>query len=288
MARYMQDVPLHQPIDVVSEIMDQFLYRNRYFRTDWNGEPVYLSTDSAEGGHRYLKWSYVNGIVHMEAWMKGTFGGEDDLNGGGKKKAYKDSIEQLIMKLQNPPRDEYSASFGNREQTAYTQPQSGYNAQQPAYTQTQSTYASPQPQNSYAAQQTAYTQPQNTQQPTYTQQWMTGVKRGNTYITTGNPNMTIPGNPNAQISTNNPNEVSSAYNLAIIAIILAFVFPFIGLILGVVGRQKCNAAIPNDTTGKAKKGKTMCTIAMVIPIIGMIGSFIFSIVISFITMYNMY
>ena len=263
MARYMQDVPLNQPIDVVGEIMENFLYRNRYFRTDWNGEPVYLSTDSAEGGHRYLKWSYVNGIVHIEAWMKGTFGGEDDLNGGGKKKAYKDSLEQLIMTLQNPPRDEYATSFSNREQSDYVQ--SG------------STYASPQAQNGY-----------NEQQPVYTQQWMTGVRKSSAYIPTGNPNMTIPGNPNATIPANNPDEVSSAYNLAVIAIVLAFVFPFIGLILGIVGQQKCRAAMPNDTTGKAKKGKTMCTIAIIIPIIGMASSTIFSVLMGFLTVYNMY
>lgn len=274
MARYMQDIPLNQPMDVVSDIMENFIYRNRYFRTDWNGEPVYLSTDSAEGGHRYFKWSYVNGVVHIEAWMKGTFGGEDDLNGGGKKKAYRDSLEQLIMKLQNPPGDEYSASFSNGEQ--------------PAYVQSQSTYASPQTQNSYNVQQPAYTPPQNTQQPTYTRQWMTGVHRGKAYIPTGNPNMTIPGNPNAPISANNPNEVSSAYNFAIVALVLAFVFPFIGLILGIVGRKKCNAAMPSDTTGKAKKGKTMCTIAMVVPIIYMACSMIGSVLMSFLAVYNMY
>lgn len=264
MARYMQDVPLNQPIDVVSGIMENFIYRNRYFRTDWNGEPVYLSTDSAEGGHRYLKWSYVNGVVHIEAWMKGTFGGEDDLNGGGRKKAYKDILERLIMQLQNPPHDEYSAAFGS-------------SVQQPAYAQQQSTYAAPQAQDSY-----------NMQQPTYTQPWMTGVRKSSPYIPAGSPNMTIPGNPNASIPANNPNEVASAYNLAMIALVLAFVFPLIGLILGAVGLQRCKAAMTNDDTGKAKKGKTLCTIAIVLPIISMVCSMMFSVFMSFLTIYNMY
>ncbi len=271
---------MRQPIDVVSEIFENFLYRNRYFRTDWNGEPVYLSTDSAEGGHRYLKWSYVNGVVHIEAWMKGTFGGEDDLDGGGKKKAYKDSLEQLIMQLQNPPKDEYSATFSHSAQQAvYAQPQSGYNAQ---------------PRNGYNTQQTAYVQPQNN--PTYTQPWMTGVKKGNAYVhpgnaagsIPGNPNGGIAGNPNLSIPTNNPDEVSSAYNLALIALVLAFVFPLIGLILGIVGKQKCQAAIQYDTTGKAKKGKTMCTVAIIIPIVSMVFSMVFSMLVGFLSVYNMY
>ena len=253
---------------MVSEIVENYLYRNRYYRTDWNGEPVYLCTDSAEGGHRYLKWSYVNGVVHIEAWMKGTFGGEDDLDGGGKKKAYKDSLEQLIMQLQNPPRDEYSGTFsGSVQQTAYTPPRNSYNAQQ-----------------------TAYTQPQNSQQPTYTGQWMTGVKRvpaQNGYHPAGNATGSIPGNPNGGIA-GNPDEVSSAYNLALIALVLAFVFPFIGLILGAVGRQKCQAAMQNDTTGKAKKGKTMCTVAIIVPIVGMALSMLFSMLVGFLSIYTMY
>ncbi|MBQ9134932.1 MAG: hypothetical protein IJX66_02415, partial [Lachnospiraceae bacterium] len=111
MARYIQDVPLNQPLDVVSEIMENYIYRNRYFRTDWQGEPVYLSADSAEGGERYFKWNYTNGIIHIEAWMKGAFGKEADLSGGGKKQAYKESLERLIMSLKNPPKDEYSRDF---------------------------------------------------------------------------------------------------------------------------------------------------------------------------------
>ncbi len=266
---------MRQPIDVVSEIMENYLYRNRYFRTDWNGEPVYLSTDSAEGGHRYLKWSYVNGVVHIEAWMKGTFGGEDDLDGGGKKKAYKDSLEQLIMQLQNPPGDEYSGTFsGSVKQTAYTPPRNSYNTQQ-----------------------TAYTPSQNSQHPTYTGQWMTGVKQvpaqngynpaGNTYVSGENVTGSIPGNPNGRIE-GNPDEVSSAYNLALIAAVLAFVFPLIGLILGIVGKQRCQAAMQNDTTGKAKKGKTMCTVAMIIPIVSMVLSMVFSMLVGFVSVYNMY
>lgn len=107
MARYIREETLNQPLDVVSEIMENYIYRNRYFRTDWQGEPVYLSAEGQEE-ERYFKWYYTNGVIHIEAWMKGKFGKEADLNGGGKKQAYRENIEQLIRTLKNPPQDEYS------------------------------------------------------------------------------------------------------------------------------------------------------------------------------------
>ena len=101
MGRYIQDADINQPLDVVSMTMEDYIYHNRYIRTDWNGEPVYQCID-ASGKDRYLKWSYINGTLHVEAWMKGAFGEEADLNGLGKeKKEYKDSIENLIAKLRS-------------------------------------------------------------------------------------------------------------------------------------------------------------------------------------------
>lgn len=108
MARYIREETLNQPLDVVSEIMENYIYRNRYFRTDWQGEPVYLSAEGREDGERYFKWYYTNGVIHIEAWLKGRFGKETDLNGGGKKQEYRENIEQLIKTLKNPPEDEYS------------------------------------------------------------------------------------------------------------------------------------------------------------------------------------
>lgn len=41
MGRYVKDVQLDKPIDVVSMVMDDFVYHNQFSRTDWNGEMVY-------------------------------------------------------------------------------------------------------------------------------------------------------------------------------------------------------------------------------------------------------
>ena len=54
-------------------------------------------------GFKFLKWSYQNGVLHVEAWLKGSFGGEWNLEGFVgclQKKPYKESLEQLFTVLQ--------------------------------------------------------------------------------------------------------------------------------------------------------------------------------------------
>ena len=55
-------------------------------------------------GYKYLKWSYIGGVFHVEAWLKGL-SGEMDLDGFVgtlQKKPYKESLEQLYAALQQP------------------------------------------------------------------------------------------------------------------------------------------------------------------------------------------
>lgn len=302
MARYIQDVPLNQPLDVVSEIMENYIYRNRYFRTDWQGEPVYLSTDSAEGGERYLKWNYTNGVLHIEAWMKGTFGKETDLSGGGKKQAYKENLERLIMSLKNPPKDEYSRDFQSygqsssyTQQPGYTQSQSGY-GQQTGYTQPQSGYAQQtgytQPQSGYA-QQTGYTQPQNTYaatgqgnttqsaQPVYTQTWMGGNRTSAPVVLPGKPG-TMPGGLPISVA-------STALTYGIIAIIVAFIFPLFGLIMGISTLSKSKSAIEVASTNpKGHTAKKLSIAAIVIAIVMMILSFMAPMLFTFLSFASFY
>ena len=68
MSRYINDVRLDQPIDVVSVLLEDFIYHNRFSRTDWNGEMVYRLKDS-HGVERYMKWFYADGVFHVEAWL---------------------------------------------------------------------------------------------------------------------------------------------------------------------------------------------------------------------------
>lgn len=102
MGRYVKDVQLDKPIDVVSMVMDDFVYHNQFSRTDWNGEMVYYLKDR-HGGDRYMKWSYAAGELHVEAWLKNPFGGEMDLDGvgGASRREYKKSMDELIRRLVN-------------------------------------------------------------------------------------------------------------------------------------------------------------------------------------------
>ncbi len=106
MSRYIRDIKLNQPIDVVSMIVEDYVYHNRFVRNDWNGEMVYYLKDK-HGRERYLEWRYVDGTFHVEAWIKSRFGNElglDNFGGGASKREFKRSLEQLIatLKRQSP------------------------------------------------------------------------------------------------------------------------------------------------------------------------------------------
>lgn len=105
MARYVQEIVLNKPDDFVQFIMNDYLQKNSFIMSDWKGEPAYRAGDAALEGYKYLKWGYMNGVFHLEAWMKGTFGGEWNLEGfvgSLQKKPYRESLEQLLMILQQP------------------------------------------------------------------------------------------------------------------------------------------------------------------------------------------
>lgn len=103
MARFTQDVVLNKPDDFVFFMMNDFLQKNGYAMSDWKGEPAYRAGDGFVEAYKYLKWSYTGGVFHLEAWLKGSFGGEWNLDGFVGclvKKPYKESLMQLIDLLQ--------------------------------------------------------------------------------------------------------------------------------------------------------------------------------------------
>ena len=103
MARYVRDIELNKPDDFVTFIVNDYLQKNQFAMSDWKGEPAYRAGDGMVEGFKYLKWSYSGGVLHLEAWLKGTAGGEWDLDGAVgalMKKPYKKSLEQLFEVLQ--------------------------------------------------------------------------------------------------------------------------------------------------------------------------------------------
>ena len=81
MARYVKDLVLNKPEDFVTFIMNDYLQKNQFVVSEWKGEPAYRTGDALIEGYKYLKWSYENGTLHLEAWMKSTFGKEMGLDG---------------------------------------------------------------------------------------------------------------------------------------------------------------------------------------------------------------
>lgn len=103
MARYIQHIYLNKPDDFVYFIINDYLQKNQFIMSDWKGEPAYQSGNVLTDGLRYLKWSYTDGFLHLEAWIKGNFGEEWDLNGFVgclMKKPYRESLEELLRILQ--------------------------------------------------------------------------------------------------------------------------------------------------------------------------------------------
>lgn len=104
MARYIKDLVLNQPDDFVYFMMNDYLKRNEFSLAMWKKkEQAYRAGDAMLEGYRYLKWSYVNGVLHIEAWLRGSFGGEWGLTGFVgcvMKKPYRESLEMLFETLQ--------------------------------------------------------------------------------------------------------------------------------------------------------------------------------------------
>lgn len=256
MARYIQDAGINQPLDVVSEAMEQYLYRNRYIRTEWKDELVYMSADGDVKGSRYLIWSYMSGILHIEAWMKGSFGNETGLTGAGsKKRAYKESIDNLIEALRQPVKDEYT-----RSETVYrsSQPAQAYAPPvQPAQP-----YTSPvQPAQPY----TPLVQPAQPYTPSVqqAQPYASPVAQQNT---TGNYKPTQPNTFEPHVPDyGEEKEQKAGRGLAfgIAAIFTSFMIPIIGLIFGIMGLKFCNDGMGSSMENKARIGKVLCIVAIV-------------------------
>lgn len=105
MARFTQDLVLNKPDDFVNFIMNDYLTKHGFAISNWKGEQVYRAGDGFVEGYKYLKWSYNGGVFHLEAWLKGSFGKEMNLDGFVgvvAKKPYKSNLMMLFEALQQP------------------------------------------------------------------------------------------------------------------------------------------------------------------------------------------
>lgn len=103
MARYREHIQLDKPEDFVHTVMNNYLQKNGFIIIDLKNESVYCAGNHFTERSRYLKWSYVNGVLNLEAWLGGPFGLEYSLNGVflyARKTLYYQSLEDLRAALQ--------------------------------------------------------------------------------------------------------------------------------------------------------------------------------------------
>ena len=103
MARWVRDDVLNQPADFVDFLMNDYLMKNGFKQTERKGEQVWKEGDGYFSMARFLKYSYINGVLHLEAWV-GLFR-ENALKGFAgslPKKFYRESLEELLRLLHQP------------------------------------------------------------------------------------------------------------------------------------------------------------------------------------------
>lgn len=143
MSRYINDVLLNKPADFVTFMMNDYLQKNGFSMADYKGTPAYRAGDPMLEGYKYIVWGYNGSTLHVEAWMRGSFGGEMGLTGFVgilQKKPFKESLEQLFYLMNQPLPNEQS--YGQPGAAVYGQP-AGAPYSQPAGAPAAAPYAQP-------------------------------------------------------------------------------------------------------------------------------------------------
>lgn len=104
-------------------MMNDYLQKNGFSMADYKGQPAYRAGDPMLEGYKFIIWGYDGSTLHVEAWLKGPFGGEMDFTGfvaALQKKPFKDSLEQLFYLMNQPLPGEWAG--GQPAAASYGQP----------------------------------------------------------------------------------------------------------------------------------------------------------------------
>ncbi len=99
MARYIKEIELGIAPEKVEEILEDFLQENTFYKTTWKGEACYTADFSVLKEVQFLKYSYENGVLHFEAWLRNGASKEQGLTGMGAmdlKKPYLEAVLSLL------------------------------------------------------------------------------------------------------------------------------------------------------------------------------------------------
>ena len=104
MSRFVKDVYLGCPNEAVEKVIQDFLFRNGFHETQWNGASMWGADSIYAPNYRLFDYRYQNGKLHLEAFMRHGKTGELDLSGWeamGDRKAYLELIVSLLQEIAN-------------------------------------------------------------------------------------------------------------------------------------------------------------------------------------------
>lgn len=81
MARIIADIPTPYTPEQVNLILTRFFQQEGYIADLYLNEPIMGKGDGFLMAKQYVKAHHVPGTVHLEAWMMGSFGGENAYTG---------------------------------------------------------------------------------------------------------------------------------------------------------------------------------------------------------------
>ena len=251
MGRYIKDAQLDQPLDVVSLVMEDYIYHERFSRTDWNGEMVFYRKDG-HGRERYMKWSYAGGLFHVEAWLKNPLGGEMDLDGvggGASRREFRESMDRLLRTLKDQSSSNLAGGHVGADPLHHS---SNYEAEHRAWQDQNRNQSMNQDQNR-------------------DQSMNQGLDRNQSMNQGRGPNGSQgqSGQQPQRLNTNR-SSLRTAVFFAIAGILFAGFIPLAGIIFGIWGLKKSGDC--DESTARAVKG--VCIVVIAISIIRWIISFV--------------
>ena len=267
MGRYIKDVQLEQPIDVVSMVMDDFVYHNHFSRTDWNGEMVFYLKDSHKK-ERYMKWVYVDGKFHVEAWLKNAMGGEMDLDGvggGASRKEFRACMDGLIETLKKTAAGSLAGGHVGSDPIHHD---SGHVENHDAWKQDTRWQQGAAGQAKNAGQQSRQVNSAGQQSGQYRNQpagqWNSGQSQGSVPrpMQTGGSGGRTVADPEANTST----------IFAVLALIFGWAMPILGVVFVVMAKKK------QDYSSNPKLVNILCVIAIVEMVLWFIGNIVIGLI----------
>lgn len=111
MARFVTNITINKPDDMIRFIVEDYLTKEGFALKNRDGEMVWKKGTGLLTAPKFIKIGFLNGQVHIEAWIKfailpGVYAGEMGTTGvfyAVPKASLKKDVDRLINQLCIPP-----------------------------------------------------------------------------------------------------------------------------------------------------------------------------------------